>query len=254
MQRAARMLEEASRILRNDSSQAALPPETEPNANNANASNVFRSARSMLNASSSNGVFRRLNSSERLRSLPYPNRQVRVRSPTGKQQQTKDKGEKKVLEFAVLKCAEDEKENMKWDSIVANGMLSLNENDNEETIRRSIKESLTNKFPLIGSNDFEFAKVRQKKISILELGPGTEYSFAVVKKMAGQGLLYIRIKPGFEFLYGEDDDSDMEISYLEKAGENNNDTRSISPVQSAVNTITTREGNDEQPKRTTRRT
>ena len=111
----------------------------------------------------------------------------------------------------------------------------------------TIKESLTNKFPLIGSNDFEFVKVRQKKISILELGPGTEYSFAVVKKMAGQGLLYIRIKPGFEFLYGEDDDSDMEISYLEKAGENNNDTRSISPVQSAVNTITTGEGNDEQP-------
>ena len=111
-----------------------------------------------------------------------------------------------------------------------NGMLSLNENDKEETIRRSIKESLTNKFPLIGSNDFEFVKVTQKNISILELGPGTEYSFAVVKNMAGQGLLYIRIKPGFEFLYGEGDDSDMEISYLEKAGKNNNDTRSISPV------------------------
>ena len=117
-----RMLEEASRILRNDSSQAALPPETEPNANNVNASDVFRSARSMLNASSRNGVFRRLNSSERLRSLPYPNRQVRVRSALGRQHQTKDKGEIKVLEFAVLKCAEDEKENMKWDSIVAKKM------------------------------------------------------------------------------------------------------------------------------------
>jgi len=75
-----------------------------------------------------------------------------------------------------------EQENINWDSVIANGMLLLNENDNEEAIRQSIKGSLKSKFPMIGSNDFQFAKVRQKKISILELGPGTEYSFAVVKK------------------------------------------------------------------------
>ena len=89
-----------------------------------------------------------------------------------KQQQTKDKGDKKVVEFAILKSAEDKQENMKWGSVIANGMLSLNENDNEEAIRQSvIKESLSNKFPLIGSNDFEFVKVRQKKISPMEQGP-----------------------------------------------------------------------------------
>ena len=86
---------------------------------------------------------------------------------------------------------------MKWDSVTANGMLSINENDNEEAIRQSIEESISNKFPVIGSNDFEFVKVRKKKISPTELGPGTEYSFAVVKKMAGQGLLYVRIKRGY---------------------------------------------------------
>ena len=59
---------------------------------------------------------------------------------------------------------------------------------------------------MIGSNDFEFVKVRQKKISPMEQGPGTEYSFAVVQKMAGQGLLYVRIKRGYEFLYEEDHD------------------------------------------------
>ena len=90
---------------------------------------------------------------------------------------------------------------MRWDSVTANGMLSISENDNEEAIRQSIKESLSNKFPVIGSNDFEFVKVRQKKVSPTELGPVTEYSFAVVKKMAGQGLLYVRIKRGYEFLY-----------------------------------------------------
>ena len=124
-----------------------------------------------------------------------------------KQQQTKDKRDKKVVEFDVLKSAQDKQENMKWNSVIANGMLSLNENDNEETIRQSIiKESLSNKFPVIGSNDFEFVKVRQKKISPMEQGPGTEYSFAVAKKMAGQGLLYVRIKQGYEFLYEEDHD------------------------------------------------
>ena len=101
----------------------------------------------------------------------------------------------------------DKQENMKWGSVVANGMLSLNENDNEEAIRQSIiKESLSNKFPVIGSNDFKFVKVRQKKISPMEQDPGIEYSFAVVKKMAGQGLLYVRIKRGYEFVYEEDHD------------------------------------------------
>ena len=75
VQRAARMLEEASRILLNDNLQAAPQPERRPNANNVNAFDVLRSARSMIRASSGNGVFRRLNSSERVRSLPYPNRQ-----------------------------------------------------------------------------------------------------------------------------------------------------------------------------------
>ena len=139
----------------------------------------------------------------------------------------------------MLKCAEEEQENMKWDSVIANGMLLLNENDNEEAIRQSTKESLKSKFPMIGSNDFQFVKVRQKKISVLELGPGTEYSFAVVKKMAGQGVLYIRIKPGFEFLYEEDDDSSLEVSYLEKAEENSNHTVSNSPVQPVVFKVNT---------------
>ena len=39
------------------------------------------------------------------------------------------------------------------------------ENDNEEVIRQSIiKESLSNNFLAIGSNDFEFVKVMQRKL------------------------------------------------------------------------------------------
>lgn len=110
---------------------------------------------------------------------------------------------------------------MKWDSVIANGMLLLNENDNKE------------------ANDFQFVKVRQKKISILELGPGTECSFAVVKKMTGQGVLYIRIKPGFEFLHEEDKDSS-----LEEAEETSDHTVSNSPVQPVVNAFRSGDGDD----------
>lgn len=151
-----------------------------------------------------------------------------------KQQQTKDKGDKKIVEFAVLKSAEDEQDNIKWDSVTAHGMLSLNENNNEEAIRQNIiKESLSNNFPVIGSNDFEFVKVRQKKIPPTEQGPGTEYSFAVVKKMAGQGLLYVRMNSCMKRIMTAHSDHGLETSYLEKAGENNNHTVSISPAHSA---------------------
>ena len=81
----------------------------------------------MKRASQRSGVLRRLSHSQRMRSLPYQNRQVQawVRSVPRKQQQTKDKGDKEVVEFAILKSAEDKQEKMKWDSVIANGMLSL---------------------------------------------------------------------------------------------------------------------------------
>ncbi|CAH3117520.1 unnamed protein product, partial [Pocillopora meandrina] len=75
----------------------------------------------------------------------------------------------------------------------------------------------------------------------------TKLSRPMVKKMAGQGLLYVRIKPGFEFVYGEDRDSNhgLETSLLEEAEENN--TVSISCALSPVNTINPEDGNDLKP-------
>ena len=57
-----------------------------------------------------------------------------------------------------------------------------------------------------------------KAISKLELGPGTEFNYAVVKKLAGQGQLYVKIKQGYEFLYHLDNDisdEDLVKSYFE---------------------------------------
>ena len=85
----------------------------------------------------------------------------------------------------------------------------LDEEDDEQSVRNAIKESVRKKFAIIRANDFEFVKMHQNKVSVLELGPGTEYNHSVVKKMARQGLLYVKKKEGFKCVYGESsDDSD----------------------------------------------
>ena len=53
-------------------------------------------------------------------------------------------------------------------------MIMLDEEDGEQSVRNAIKESVRKKFPIIRANDFEFVKMRQNKVSVLELGPGTE--------------------------------------------------------------------------------
>ena len=49
------------------------------------------------------------------------------------------------------------------------------------------------------------------KKNILYVSKGTEYNFDVVKKLAGQGLLYIRIRNGFEFALENPSSSDSDL-------------------------------------------
>ncbi|PFX27113.1 hypothetical protein AWC38_SpisGene8187 [Stylophora pistillata] len=143
--------------------------------------------------------------------------------------------EQKPIEFALLRSFDDEEmqddgcsPNLKRDSILTSGMLMLTDEDSENVFRNKILESLKKKYPLMGMNDFEFVKVRHKAISTLQLGSGTEYSYAVVKKMAGQGLLYVKIKQGFKFIYddalmdGKDLSDEISITAIVKS-ENLND-------------------------------
>ncbi|CAB4021613.1 hypothetical protein AWC38_SpisGene23883 [Paramuricea clavata] len=192
-------------------------------------------AQSMLQASSSSGLFRRLNRTERLRaSSPYQNNRQSTAQPT------KEKV-KKAMEFALIGCwpdDEDEPHHLKWDSVIASGMLTLHEDDNEKSIRNAIKESLAAKFPSLGDNDFDFVKVRHKAITILQLGPGTEFNYAVVKKMAGQGLLYVKVKQGYEFLYDSDNESDAALLKIPMEPEieivNVDETKAVASACSAV--------------------
>ena len=120
------------------------------------------------------------------------------------------------MEFALLKAKpladndDDSDVTLKKENVVERGIIELSEDDNEQVIRQKLLSSLKATYSIIGPNDFEFVKVTQKRISVLRMAEGTEYNFAVVKKLAGQGL-YIRIKQGYEFVLNETSVADDEF-------------------------------------------
>jgi hypothetical protein len=48
-------------------------------------------------------------------------------------------------------------------------MLTLNEDDDEKSIRNAIKDALTSKIPALGANDFDFVKVRDQGQNLIML-------------------------------------------------------------------------------------
>ena len=90
----------------------------------------------------------------------------------------------------------------------------LQEEDEESDVRDPIQKSLQKKYVLIGKDNFEFRNVRHKRVTDLELAPKLSFSYPVIKKMAGQGVLYIQLKAGLEFYYKSDskDGSDFLFS------------------------------------------
>ena len=90
----------------------------------------------------------------------------------------------------------------------------LQEEDEESDVRDS--KIITNQYALIGKDDFEFKKIRHKRVTDLELAPNLTFSYPVIKKMAGQGVLHIQLKAGLELCYKTDseDESDFLFSRL----------------------------------------
>lgn len=199
VQRVAQMLESASSLLRDavPSSSNQSEPRRESSVSSSTLQSALDHARSMIRKSTSTGINRRLNRAERLRAAAPIN--------LGGRKKPAKKVNKKAFECALLKCLDEDEadHNLKWDSIIAQGIVLLGEEDNEKTVREAIKELLIKTFPIIGPNDFNFVKVKQKKITSLELGLGAEYNYSVAKKLCGQGLLYVKVKEGYEFVYEE---------------------------------------------------
>ena len=93
---------------------------------------------------------------------------------------------------------------LKWDSIIADGIVMLQEEDEENDVRDAIQKSLQKKYALIGKDDFEFKKVRRKRVTDVELAPNLSFSYPVIKKMTTQGVLYIQLKAGLGLYYKPD--------------------------------------------------
>ena len=153
--RVSELLSEASRLLSSPSITTSNPTGNSSRSSTipqATINETLRCAEGMLQESSFAGLCGRLNRQERLRAASGPYQ----RNNTAKK--TVKKG--KVLEYALLRCwdSDDQEElhRLKWDSIIANGMLVLEEWADETTIRKVVKDSLTAKFPLLGVHDFEY--------------------------------------------------------------------------------------------------
>ena len=190
-------------------------------------------ARQMMTASSNSGLYRRLNRNERLRATA---------SPSMGRPKKKAKIEKKTFEFALIKAAssddeeEEQLENLKKENIIERGIVELLEDDSEKEIRAKLLSSLKGTYSILGLNDFEFVKVTQKKITVLKMAEGAQYNYAVVKKLAGQGLLYIRIKKGFEFVLNnppESDDEDL-VTVIDQVEQPSMSETNTSSVMSAT--------------------
>ena len=163
-------------------------------------------AKSMMATSSNAGLYKRLNKNERLRAAA--GKSSSKGSTSSKKEKTARSLEKKPFEFALLRAPDvdsdgEEEDSLRKDCVINRGIVTLTASDTEKVIREKIVSSLKTRYPMIESRDFEFVKVVQKKISVLQMRKGTEYDYTVVKKLAGQGLLYIRIKQVTQFAVGE---------------------------------------------------
>jgi len=201
-------IEEAANLLRKASDM--LSGSTSSRGSTRNVHEAVHHARSMIQQSSRGGLYRRLNQTERLRATAATS-----------QAKNKAKTERKPFEFCLLTADEDgddyDEQSLLKENIVERGIVLLKEGDNEADIREKIVSSVKEKYPIMSGNDFEFVKVTQKKISIMNLAKGMEYNFPVLKKLVGQGLLYVRTRRGYQFVLErsnvEENDPDKDPAY-----------------------------------------
>lgn len=186
-------------------------PETSSSGGNRLFSALQR-ARSMLNSSqsSTSGLGKRLNKRERLRATSTANDQ-------GQRKKAK-KEDMKAFEFVLLSLGEEDED--EWtisdDKIMLRGLIQLSPESSEADIRRKLGEVTRVKFPTVTDSDFVFLRAIRRKLSI----PVTCDSFAYkqLKVVAGQGSIYVKLKPGFECLLENNDSSYDELltSYMGK--------------------------------------
>ena len=236
LKKASELLKSASDMLLSVRSGSGAPNTTcSTTTRSGSIAETLVRARSMMQTSTNTGFYRRLNRNERLRAA------AAATSTKSKKEKKSKPLEKKPFEFALLRAKseesdeEDAVETLKKENIVERGMIELAEDDSEATVRAKVASSLKSQYSLLGPNDFEFVKVTQKTVSVLRLAENTEYNYNVVKKLAGQGLLYIRVKQAFDFVLTEQVDLEEDQNEI---GSYQQDTNFTSAASSTTSTIT----------------
>ena len=236
LKKASELLKSASDMLLSVRSGSGAPNTTcSTTTRSGSIAETLVRARSMMQTSTNTGFYRRLNRNERLRAA------AAATSTKSKKEKKSKPLEKKPFEFALLRAKseesdeEDAVETLKKENIVERGMIELAEDDSEATVRAKVASSLKSQYSLLGPNDFEFVKVTQKTVSVLRLAENTEYNYNVVKKLAGQGLLYIRVKQAFDFVLTEQVDLEEDQNEI---GSYQQDTNLTSAASSTTSTIT----------------
>lgn len=100
------------------------------------------------------------------------------------------------------------------DDICCSGMVDIFTNADEKSIRSSIQEVLVNRIPDIHHDDFDFVKVKGKKIITPVFKKGQEIGYQQLKALSGQGSLYVRLNNDQKFADDIKNESDDEVKEI----------------------------------------
>ena len=189
-------------------------------------------ARSMINCSTSSGLYKRLEKCERLRASSLPGSGSGKK--TSKQGNKKRELEVKAFEF-VLVDAEDEEDDFSMTTVISDetvllrGFVQIRSDATENDIRREISEAIQIKYPLVTATDIEFLKANRKKL--MKPVNSSEYNFKQIKLLAGQGAIYVKVKNGYDCLLksNEEEGRDKKKQKVDES-EDDSDSFSISSV------------------------
>ena len=187
-------LEQASRLCSRLSSDDQIPSSTISVV--AAAAN---NARSMINCSTSSGLYKRLEKCERLRASSLPGSGSGKK--TSKQGNKKRELEVKAFEFVLVDAEDEDDFSMTTvisdETVLLRGFVQIRSDATENDIRE-ISEAIQIKYPLVTATDIEFLKANRKK----RMKPvnSSEYNFKQIKLLAGQGAIYVKVKNGYDCL------------------------------------------------------
>ena len=77
--------------------------------------------------------------------------------------------------------------------ILCTGMVDILTNANESSVRECINEVLITRIEDLRCEDFDFVKVKGKKVSTPAFKKGQEIGYKQVRSLAGQGAIYVRL-------------------------------------------------------------